>query len=197
LAPEESTKDNRDRNRESILTSNSPASLQSVEQLFHSFLEIMKDKGLTFEELTKLYYKDQENIPIEVFTKKLSPSEAVCKYLKENLRFSYHEIAEKLNRDDRSVWTSYQRAAKKQSSPIKITRKTPSIPLTILKNRSLSFLENITHHLHQQGLKPKQIALVLNRKAPIIHTVLSRAKRKMAASTKTKTTKKEDHENTR
>jgi len=35
--------------------------------------------------------------------------ENIVSYLKENLRFSYHEIAVLLHRDDRTVWTVYNR----------------------------------------------------------------------------------------
>jgi len=40
--------------------------------------------------------------------------ESITLYLKDELHFSYHEIAELLNRDDRTVWTAYQRALKKR-----------------------------------------------------------------------------------
>ncbi len=152
---------------------------ENVEQVFTSLLSFMKDKGMSFEDLQKKYYTDQHHIPLAIFTTKLSPSEAICKYLKENGNLTFHQIARALDRDDRSIWTSYKRASKKQPSKLSIDSQTPSIPVTILKNRQLSFLENITYHLYTQGMKPKQIALVLNRKAPIIHTVLNRAKKKL------------------
>jgi len=34
-------------------------------------------------------------------------------YLKDEKEMSYHEIAEVLNRDDRTVWTCYNRGKKK------------------------------------------------------------------------------------
>ena len=53
-------------------------------------------------------------IPVEIFSdKKLSALEAIVSYLKEEFSLTYHEIALLLKRDDRTVWTVYQRARKK------------------------------------------------------------------------------------
>jgi len=40
--------------------------------------------------------------------------ESVVFYMKSELEMTYHEIAEALNRDDRTIWTVYKRAKKKQ-----------------------------------------------------------------------------------
>lgn len=133
---------------------------------------------MSFDQLSQLYHAEEQSVPIEIFTKKLSPSEAVCKFIKENRKKSFHEIAVLLDRDDRSIWTSYQRANKKQPFCFRITQPSPSIPLSVLANRKFSFLESIILHLSQQGMKPTAIARVLNRAAPIIYTVLSRVRQK-------------------
>ena len=53
-------------------------------------------------------------IPSKIFTdRSLSVLEAIVKYLKEKKGMTYHEIAVLLNRDDRTIWTVYQRARKK------------------------------------------------------------------------------------
>jgi hypothetical protein len=53
-------------------------------------------------------------IPAEIFAnRKLSVLENLTKYMKENLQLSLHEIAELLHRDDRTIWTVYNRAKKK------------------------------------------------------------------------------------
>jgi len=54
-------------------------------------------------------------IPVSVLSdRSLATLEAVVEYLKEVLGLSYHEIAVLLKRDDRTVWTCYQRAKKKR-----------------------------------------------------------------------------------
>ena len=52
-------------------------------------------------------------IPIEVLKdRELSALEAIVRYLKEEHSLTYSQIAVMLQRDDRTVWTTYQRAIK-------------------------------------------------------------------------------------
>ena len=44
---------------------------------------------------------------------KLSPSEAIIKFLKEDEGLSFREISKILDRDERNIWTLYNRARKK------------------------------------------------------------------------------------
>ena len=54
-------------------------------------------------------------IPIFVFKdRSLSVLEAITEYLKEELHLRYCQIAALLNRDDRTIWTVYNRAKKKR-----------------------------------------------------------------------------------
>ena len=54
-------------------------------------------------------------IPLSIFLDRgISVLEAVSEYLKDSKGFSYHEVAVLLNRDDRTVWTCYNRAKKKR-----------------------------------------------------------------------------------
>lgn len=53
-------------------------------------------------------------IPVEILQdRELSAMEAIVCYLKEQQGLTYSQIASMLNRDDRTVWTTYQRASKK------------------------------------------------------------------------------------
>ena len=55
------------------------------------------------------------SIPISVLSNRsLATLEAVVVYMKDSLNLTYHQIAELLNRDDRTIWTCYNRAAKKR-----------------------------------------------------------------------------------
>ena len=54
-------------------------------------------------------------VPISIFLDKLSALESVVLYLKEEFSLNYHEIALLLKRDDRTIWTVYQRARKKNA----------------------------------------------------------------------------------
>jgi hypothetical protein len=58
--------------------------------------------------------ESEQLIPVSIFNKpKLSPFEAIVKYLKEEKGLNYHQIGEILNRDERNIWTVYNRAKKK------------------------------------------------------------------------------------
>lgn len=167
----------RSRGKEGDRSITSDTQSPQINELFTHFLKLMKDQGMSFDQLSQLYHAEEASVPVEIFAKKLSPSEAVCKFLKENRKKSFHEIAVLLDRDDRSVWTSYHRALQKQKSLFIISQPSPSIPLSVLANRKFSFLESIILHL-SRSLKPMAIARVLNRAAPIIYTVLGRARKK-------------------
>ena len=58
--------------------------------------------------------RDEFNIPVSVINDaKLSCLEAIVAYLKEQRKLSFHRIAELLGKDDRTIWTVYNRAGKK------------------------------------------------------------------------------------
>jgi hypothetical protein len=54
-------------------------------------------------------------IPSNIFVdRSISVLEAVTEYLKEQRNMSYHEIGILLNRDERTIWTCYNRTLKKR-----------------------------------------------------------------------------------
>ena len=54
------------------------------------------------------------NIPLSIFNKRpLSILETLTGFLKEDLNLRYCEIASLINKDQRTVWTAYNRAKKK------------------------------------------------------------------------------------
>jgi hypothetical protein len=62
-------------------------------------------------------------IPSNIFIdRKVSVLEAVVEYLKEQKDLSYHEIGVLLNRDDRTIWTCYNRVQKKRTSSLQEKR---------------------------------------------------------------------------
>ena len=73
-----------------------------------------------YDQTKKKYYKkfiiteEKFTIPVSIFSKeKLSAQESIVVYLRDKFNFSYHKIALVLKRDDRTIWTVYQRARKK------------------------------------------------------------------------------------
>lgn len=117
------------------------------------------------------------NIPTHIFNKKLGSLESIIKYLKEG-GFGYSEIAYLINRDQRTVWNSYNNSIKKHPDGFKLKKSIISIPVSILKNRELSVLENITKYLKEKNLSNNEIAMLLNRHNKTIWTAFNRTKQK-------------------
>ena len=106
---------------------------------FETLVKYLKENiGLSFSEIAKLTKRDARNmwhtydiakkklkerfivkeyeflIPISIFSnRKLSIQENLVFYFKEEFKLSYHKIATLIHRDDRTIWTVYQKARKK------------------------------------------------------------------------------------
>lgn len=52
-------------------------------------------------------------VPTSIFVGKLTPFEAVVTYLKDVKGLTYRDIAMVLGKDERNIWTVYNRARKK------------------------------------------------------------------------------------
>lgn len=130
-------------------------------------------------ELTKTGDKSSRLfIPISIFSTKLSPAEAIVKYLKEQHYFTYKEIADLLNRDQRGIWTSYDRAKKRKQKFLKV-KEDIYIPVSIYKNRNYSILEATIVHLHDiKEIKMSAIAKLLKKSPSTVWTAYNRAKSK-------------------
>lgn len=74
----------------------------------------LKPKNLKDRPLSTSPYSELK-IPSTIFLDRdVSILEAVVEYLKDKSGLTYHEIAILLERDDRTIWTSYNRVKKKR-----------------------------------------------------------------------------------
>lgn len=56
-------------------------------------------------------------LPTGIFKDRdVSVLEAISEYMKDSMGLTYHEIAVMLNRDDRTIWTCYNRAKQKRKN---------------------------------------------------------------------------------
>ncbi|MBU0615696.1 MAG: sigma-70 region 4 domain-containing protein [Nanoarchaeota archaeon] len=134
--------------------------------------------------------KTKVELPSSIFVDRtLSVLEIISEYLKEDKEMSYHEIAELLNRDDRTIWTCVNRAKKKRKQPRKAAAdKGIMIPSQIFQDRNLSVLEIMSEYLKEEkGMSYHEIAELLNRDDRTIWTCYSRAKKKRDNSKSLKT----------
>ena len=116
-------------------------------------------------------------IPLSIFSKKLEALESISKYMKENLNMNYHEIASFLARDDRTIWTVYNRTKKKHSPAIKI-KEGMVLPISIFKEK-LTILESIVLFLKNRKMRYVEIAKLLSRDQRNIWAIYSRAEKKI------------------
>ncbi len=124
-------------------------------------------------------------IPSSIFQdRNLAPLESITEYLKDEHDLSYHEIAEILDRDDRTIWTCYNRAQKKRQEHPKTresSEKEVQIPVEVFKDRQLAPLESISFYLKEDvSMSFHEIALLVGRNDRTIWTCHNRAKKKQA-----------------
>ena len=73
---------------------------------YHNALKKRKEKLIV--------KKSEISIPVSILgNRKLTAFEGIVLYLKDEYRLNYHQIGVLLGRDERNIWTTYQRARKK------------------------------------------------------------------------------------
>ncbi len=174
-------------NKSSFNSGSHKNALKSKEELISQFLSIKEDlakQGVSFDELLKLAAKKEqeklEQVPITIFhNDKLSALEAIVKYLKENIKLPNRKIAQILNRDSRTIWSTYSNAAKKLPETFSLAEEGLHIPLSLFRERKLSVLETIVMHLKDEySMTYHQIAALIRRDDRTVWTVAQRAKEK-------------------
>jgi len=137
----------------------------------------LDDKGL----IRLIDYEKLVSIPISIF-KNNSPLESLVKYLKENLNLSLSEISRLLNRDQRTIWITYDNASKKIRE-LEVKEKI-LIPISLFSNRKLSVLENLVYYLIKKEISLIKISSMLNRDYKTIYTIYTRSLKKLNIQTK-------------
>ncbi|MDP2749513.1 MAG: sigma factor-like helix-turn-helix DNA-binding protein [Nanoarchaeota archaeon] len=154
---------------------------KSKDELITLFIKHLKEEHhATDKEVNDLISKEEILIPIKIFdNEKLSSLESIVKYLKENRNLKFSKIAKMLNRDDRSIWTTYHNASKKLPSPLLSEPSKFFIPLELFAARKLSVLETLSTYLKDTlGLSYHEIAELLRLNDRTIWTTYNRAKKK-------------------
>lgn len=121
-------------------------------------------------------------IPSTIFCdRSLSFLESLVEYLKDQIKLSYHDISVLTNRDERNIWTLYDRASKKRTAREPIVGKAHivNIPLSVVTDRSLSILEVVVEYMRDKAsFTNHEIAVLLNRSDKTVSTVYMRTKKK-------------------
>ena len=148
-------------------------------EMFSQIGERLKQQyNYSDEELYKIGHGQSSiAVPVSIFAGKLSPAEALAKFLKENHELSFKEISDLIGRDEGGIWANYRRAVKKIPWPLEITNGI-TVPVSIF-NCEKSVLESIVSYLKNvKQLRNKKIAQLLNKNQANVWTALNRATKK-------------------
>ena len=118
------------------------------------------------------------NIPVSIFSTELGGLEALCKYLKENMNMTYHEAALLVKRNERTVWTAYQKASEKRPEGFAIDEDVITLPISAFSNDKLTVMESLVAYLKEKGIKYSEIGRMLNRDQRNIWTIYSHGMKK-------------------
>ena len=165
-----------------------PEKEREIEKKLLDMLSSLKEQGISPEQILgivtkalKVDAKEETKVPISVFNNEfLGSLENIVKYLRENLLLSFKQIGALTNRNEIALAVTYRNAKKKMPAKFVVSEISPySIPVSVLKDRKLSVLENIAAYLKDTfNLTYHSIAVLLNRYDRTIWTVYQRAKKK-------------------
>jgi len=105
------------------------------------------------------------SIPLHLLSnRKLGSLEVVVKFMKENLSLTFSQISAIINRDQRTVWCTYHKAASKNKDVFKVKKDKYNLPFEIFSNRKQGPLEAVVCYLKDElNMSFKQISELLNR----------------------------------
>lgn len=150
----------------------------SKQELVALLEKVHRDYGIPLGEERRS--AEGAGVPSWAFVRELGALESIVKYLKEDGGYSFHEIAVALRRDDRTVWTTYQRAARKCPRPLARQRVEFSLPVAVVAARLVGVQESIVKYLKEElQLSLHQIARLLHRDNRTVWTVYARVRRKL------------------
>jgi len=145
---------------------------QPKEKRIELILGLMEQLGVSASDLHK---KPELSLPISAFNKRLSSLETIVKYMKDNLRMQFNEIAMALNRKPSTIRTTYSNSNKKFAWKLDDSDSSVSIPIEIFKDRSKSVLQSIVVYMKDElKLSFKKIAELLKRNYKTIWTVYNK-----------------------
>ncbi len=146
-------------------------------------INILRDELVKKEVKSEAIDKISEKttgIPINIFSSNIGGAEVLVKYLYENEKLKFSEIARLINRDQRTVWNNYNNS--KKIKELKINDKSMQVPVFIFSDRRLSIFESIVKYLREKGYKNYEIAEMLKKDERNIGTFYFRSSRKIAIS---------------
>ena len=129
-------------------------------------------------DVIKLLSKPEDSIDAAAFSnKRLAPTEALVKYLRENKYNKLSDIARFLKRSQNTIQTTYSNAQAKQAERITFAASGVKVPLSVFSNKKLTVLESLVRYLREEeNMTNKEIAKLTGKSNKTIWTVYERAK---------------------
>ena len=146
--------------------------------------DLKENYRVSYDEIFKLIKSETVSkeilIPISIFDDKdLSALEVICKYLKEELDLNYSKIALLLNRDSRTIWTTYKNSIKKRKEKLVVKESKFFIPVSVFTDRKSSVLGAIVRYLKNNfNLRYSEISSLINRDERNVWAVYNKARKK-------------------
>ena len=131
-----------------------------------------------YADAAEILHRKELFIPDFIFSKKLSSSEAISKYMVENCGLSIKQASLLLKRTNKNIWYAYN-SSKKKLDKFEEKRVKLAIPTAIFQNSNLSVLENIVAYLKDESsLAYSQIARMLHRDDRTVWAVYNKTSKK-------------------
>ena len=159
--------------------------VENKDKILSSFKTLRDDEKVELLSSLILSLKEarsHDSIPMSIFDNdKLSTFEALAKYMKENLRLKFVVIASLLNRSDKTIWATYNKARKKIQGAFASVVSDINIPISHFSDRKFTVFESLVLYLKDHGLTNHEIAVMLHRDDRTIWSVYDRANKKKNA----------------
>jgi len=150
------------------------------------FSDLLEKYNLSSEQLRTIFERavtlvdreEKDSFPLSIIVKDLTVLESVVKYLVEERKYSLHQSAFVLKKDERNLWHTYNNAKKKMSSRFFVKDSGIFVPLSLFGG-VYSPLESIVVYLREvRQLSYREIGRLLARNERTIWVVYARARRK-------------------
>jgi hypothetical protein len=140
--------------------------------------ELMELDGMISTRLS-----EDVTIPISIFSTKISPAEALTKYLKENMNLKINKIAELLHLSHKTVWANYNNSTKRNLASFPKRKNDLMIPLSCFVDTRLSVLESIILYLRdEKGIHNRDASIILKKNQAVLSTSYHRAISKLESN---------------
>jgi len=170
-----------------VMISSDGSSHSADDMLWKQVSKFVKSQNLSENEVKKIFSSNiynklsdkSSNVPVSIFNnEKLSVLEAVVKYLREIQELTLKDISVVLNRNNKTIWTTYNNASKKMPEAFVLEAVSIRIPLELFQDRNSSPLEVVVNYMKDKlGFKNHEIAQLLHRNQKTIWTTYNRKKR--------------------